>query len=112
MEEDAREAARREGEREREGGKEKEGRRKEERGILEALWMGDQDDDWKEKRDRREKEALQDGGSGYWGLITDQISDVWNSARKKEQEAQAAETRAKAEAEVQRGADEQGTKKT
>ncbi|RYP79808.1 hypothetical protein DL769_002753 [Monosporascus sp. CRB-8-3] len=74
------------------------GRGRAERGPLEALWMGDQDDDWKEKRDQREKEALSESGGGYWGLITDQIAEVWNGAKKKEQEAQAAETEAKANA--------------
>ncbi|RYP12626.1 hypothetical protein DL767_011161 [Monosporascus sp. MG133] len=74
-----------------------------ERSPLEALWMGDQDDDWKEKRDRREKEALSEGGGGYWGLITDQIAEVWNGAKKKEQEAQAAEAEAKAKAAAEEG---------
>lgn len=73
-------------------------KKKDERGTLEALWMGDQGDDWIEERRRREKEALRDGGSGYWGLISDQISEVWNSARKKEEAAQDAEVKAAAEA--------------
>ena len=78
------------------------GRSRAERSPLEVLWMGDQDDDWKEKRDRREKEALSEGGDGYWGLITDQIAEVWNGA-KKEQEAQAAEAEAKAKAAAEDG---------
>ncbi|XXG99772.1 hypothetical protein Hte_006113 [Hypoxylon texense] len=57
----------------------------EERGILERVWMGDSGEDWKEKRDRREKEALSEGGGGYWGLITDQISEAWNMGKKKEE---------------------------
>ncbi|KAI1799375.1 hypothetical protein F4811DRAFT_108292 [Daldinia bambusicola] len=57
-----------------------------ERGLLEKVWMGDSDDDWKEKRDRREKEALSEGGGGYWGLIVDQISEVWNQGSKKKDE--------------------------
>ncbi|KAI4867236.1 hypothetical protein F4820DRAFT_212991 [Hypoxylon rubiginosum] len=57
----------------------------EERGILERVWMGDSGEDWKEKRDRREKEALSEGGGGYWGLITDQISEVWNMGKKKDE---------------------------
>ncbi|RYP67219.1 hypothetical protein DL770_008650 [Monosporascus sp. CRB-9-2] len=79
------------------------GRSRAERSPLEALWMGDQNDDWKEKRDRREKEALSEGGGGYWGLITDQIAEVWNGAKKKEQEAQAAEAEAKAKAAAEEG---------
>lgn len=55
-----------------------------EKGLLERVWMGDSDPDWKEKRDRREKEALSEGGGGYWGLITDQIAEVWNGGKKKD----------------------------
>ncbi|KAK6951860.1 hypothetical protein Daesc_006385 [Daldinia eschscholtzii] len=58
-------------------------RRKKERGLLEKVWMGDSDDDWKAKRDQREKEALSEGGGGYWGLIVDQVSEVWNQGLKK-----------------------------
>ncbi|KAI1477916.1 hypothetical protein F4774DRAFT_387198 [Daldinia eschscholtzii] len=58
-------------------------RKKEERGLLEKVWMGDSDDDWKAKRDQREKEALSEGGGGYWGLIVDQVSEVWNQGLKK-----------------------------
>ncbi|KAI1074145.1 hypothetical protein F5B20DRAFT_586581 [Whalleya microplaca] len=53
------------------------------RNVLEKIWMGDQGADWKEKRDQREKEALSEGGGGYWGLIVDQISDVWSQGKKK-----------------------------
>ncbi|KAI0446681.1 hypothetical protein F4803DRAFT_477931 [Xylaria telfairii] len=52
-----------------------------EKGVLEKIWMGDAEPDWKEKRDRREKEALQEGGGGYWGLITDQIAEVWSGKK-------------------------------
>jgi hypothetical protein len=58
------------------------------RGTLERIWMGNEDDDWKKKREEREKAAFQEGGSGVWGLITDQLSEVWNGVAKKEQEAQ------------------------
>ncbi|KAI1736236.1 hypothetical protein F4680DRAFT_452246 [Xylaria scruposa] len=47
-----------------------------EKGVLEKIWMGDAAPDWKEKRDKKEKEALQEGGGGYLGLITDQIAEV------------------------------------
>ncbi|KAK5631194.1 hypothetical protein RRF57_006909 [Xylaria bambusicola] len=60
--------------------KEKEG----DKGILEKIWMGDAPPDWKEVRDRREKEALQEGGGGYLGLITDQIAEVWRGKKKDE----------------------------
>ncbi|KAI1820624.1 hypothetical protein F4861DRAFT_522368 [Xylaria intraflava] len=52
-----------------------------EKGVLQKLWMGDATPDWKEKRDQKEREALQEGGGGYWGLITDQIAEVWGSRK-------------------------------
>ncbi|KAI0525318.1 hypothetical protein F5B22DRAFT_333543 [Xylaria bambusicola] len=58
-------------------GREKEG----DKGILEKIWMGDAPPDWKEARDRREQEALQEGGGGYLGLITDQIAEVWRGKK-------------------------------
>ncbi|KAI0840019.1 hypothetical protein F5Y06DRAFT_245954 [Hypoxylon sp. FL0890] len=59
---------------------------KEERGLLEKIWMGDSEDDWKEKRSRREKEALSEGGGGYWRLIADQVSEVWSGKKGDEKE--------------------------
>jgi hypothetical protein len=56
-----------------------------ERGLLEKVWMGNEGDDWKEKRDRREREALEEG-KGYWDLIKEQIWDVWSSGEKKVEE--------------------------
>ncbi|KAJ8128850.1 hypothetical protein O1611_g4779 [Lasiodiplodia mahajangana] len=55
---------------------------KTEKGILQRIWMGDAEPDWKEKREQKEREALQEGGGGYWGLITEQIAEVWNGGRK------------------------------
>ncbi|KAH9995199.1 hypothetical protein F4779DRAFT_607696 [Xylariaceae sp. FL0662B] len=75
------------------------------RGILEKIWMGDQGDDWKEKRERREKEALAEGGGGYWGLITDQISEVWNWGSKKGEEG-------REEAKSKQGKEDSDSKKT
>ena len=53
---------------------------------LEAIWMGDAGDDWKEKRAQREREALSEGGGGIWGLIMDHISDVRSSGKQKRAE--------------------------
>ncbi|KAK7953376.1 hypothetical protein PG996_014267 [Apiospora saccharicola] len=78
------------------------------RGALESIWMGDADEDWKAERDRKEKEALQDGGVGYWGLITEQLSEVWTRGEKKAQEKEAelkkqlANTKDKVESEVKK----------
>jgi hypothetical protein len=45
-----------------------------------VLRAGREREDWKARRDAREKEALEDG-KGYGGLITDQIWEVWNWGR-------------------------------
>ncbi|KAI0157705.1 hypothetical protein GGR57DRAFT_460690 [Xylariaceae sp. FL1272] len=50
--------------------------KRENMGVLERVWQGDADENWREQRDRREAEALKEGGGGYLGLITDQISEV------------------------------------
>lgn len=62
------------------------------KGALEALWMGDADKDWKEKRAKKEQEALQEGGEGIWGLITDQVSEVFTRGERKAQEEKAKST--------------------
>ncbi|KAE8444964.1 hypothetical protein EG329_014092 [Mollisiaceae sp. DMI_Dod_QoI] len=56
-----------------------------ERTVLEKVWMGSEGADWKAKRDQREKEALEDG-RGYGGLIMDQIWEVWNWGKDKNEE--------------------------
>ena len=58
---------------------------KKERGLLEKVWMGAEGNDWKEKRDQKEKEALEDG-RGYGGLIVDQIWEVWNWGKDQNEE--------------------------
>ncbi|KAI0198990.1 hypothetical protein F4808DRAFT_433751 [Astrocystis sublimbata] len=57
------------------------------RGVLGKVWMGDAPPDWKEKRDQKEKEALQEGGGGYIGLIMDQIGEVWSGSKPNEGDA-------------------------
>ncbi|KAH8652415.1 hypothetical protein BX600DRAFT_501689 [Xylariales sp. PMI_506] len=54
---------------------------KENRGTLEAIWMGDAGEDWKEKRAKREQDALQEGGVGIWGLISGQVSEVFSGKK-------------------------------
>lgn len=56
-----------------------------EKSAIEKLWMGEEKEDWKIERDRREKEALEDG-RGYGGLIADQIWEVWNWGKKNAEE--------------------------
>lgn len=54
--------------------------KQESKGVLEKVWMGGEGEDWKQQRDRKEKEALEEG-RGYGGLIADQIWEVWNWGR-------------------------------
>ncbi|KAI9695735.1 MAG: hypothetical protein M1836_006102 [Candelina mexicana] len=61
----------------------KEGERK--KGLAEKIWMGDEQEGWRERRIREEKEAIEEG-RGYGGLIMDQIWEVWNWGRKSDGE--------------------------
>jgi hypothetical protein len=67
-----------------------------ERGIIEKVWMGNEPDDWKVKRDQKEKEALEEG-RGYGGLIMDQIWDVWSWGKDKNEELKEADEKFLAE---------------
>lgn len=59
--------------------------RRGQRGLVKRLWLGDEDEDWKAKRDQREKEALE-SGEGYGGLIMGQIKEVFGGAKEKLEE--------------------------
>ena len=48
----------------------------EKRRLIDRIWLGGEDKNWKEKRDQREREYLEDG-RGYGALIMDQIWEVW-----------------------------------
>jgi hypothetical protein len=52
---------------------------------LQKLWYGEEGDDWKPKRDEREKKALEEG-KGYGDLIMSQIWEVWNWGKTGEEE--------------------------
>ena len=60
-------------------------REKKERGFVQRIWMGGEGDDWKEKRDAREKEALE-SGEGYGGLIMGQFKEVFSFGKDKLEE--------------------------
>lgn len=47
------------------------------RGLLTRVWMGDEGDDWKQRRLEEDKKALENG-KGYGDIIMDQIWEVWN----------------------------------
>ncbi|KAL3467780.1 hypothetical protein BJX64DRAFT_123203 [Aspergillus heterothallicus] len=52
-------------------------RQRQEKGVLERVWMGSEEPGWKEKRLLEEQKAL-DEGKGYGDMIKDHIWDVWN----------------------------------
>lgn len=60
-------------------------RERENRGLVKRIWYGGEGEDWKEKRDQREKEALENG-DGYGGLIMGQIKEVFNFEKRKIEE--------------------------
>ena len=60
-------------------------KRRNERGVLKRIWLGNEDEDWKQKRDQREKEALE-RGEGYGGLIWGQMKEVFGGAKEKLEE--------------------------
>jgi hypothetical protein len=45
--------------------------------LVDKIWMGSEGPNWKQKRDQREREALEQG-KGYGDLIGEQIMEVWN----------------------------------
>ncbi|CAJ2508180.1 Uu.00g093660.m01.CDS01 [Anthostomella pinea] len=81
-------------------------------GVLDKIWMGDETPDWKEKRDRREKKALSEGGDGIWGLITEQIWEVWNQGGKTKTKTGEEDNGAVAAAAAKSNAGESGEKKS
>ncbi|KAI3401064.1 hypothetical protein diail_775 [Diaporthe ilicicola] len=53
------------------------------RGIVSRIWMGDEKEDWRQERAKKEKETLENG-EGYGTLIMDQVKEVFSSSRKRE----------------------------
>lgn len=49
------------------------------------IWMGGEKEDWKQKRLAEEQRKL-DEGEGYWGMIVDQVWEVWNQGKDKAEE--------------------------
>ncbi|KAE8150696.1 hypothetical protein BDV25DRAFT_171992 [Aspergillus avenaceus] len=56
-------------------------RERQEKGVAERVWMGREEEGWKERRLREEREALEQG-RGYGDLIKEHIWDVWNWGKK------------------------------
>jgi hypothetical protein len=51
------------------------------RGVFGRIWMGNEKDDWKERRLEEERKALEEG-KGYMDMIFEQIWEVWNWDKK------------------------------
>ncbi|KAK1147085.1 hypothetical protein N8T08_001824 [Aspergillus melleus] len=56
-------------------------RQRQEKGVLEQVWMGGEEAGWKERRLREEQQALEEG-KGYGDLIKEHIWDVWTWGEK------------------------------
>ncbi|KAK0619330.1 hypothetical protein B0T14DRAFT_432060 [Immersiella caudata] len=54
-----------------------------ERGIVGRLWMGDEEEGWKDRRMEEERKALE-SGKGYWDMISEQIAEVWRGKKGEE----------------------------
>jgi hypothetical protein len=55
----------------------------EEKTLWHKLWMGNEPENWKEKRMAEERQALEEGKT-YTSMIIDQVWDVWNWDKKKD----------------------------
>ncbi|KKA27834.1 hypothetical protein TD95_003902 [Thielaviopsis punctulata] len=56
-----------------------------ERGLFKKLWLGNEGEDWKQKRMEEDRKALEEG-KGISGIIMDQISEVFSSTDSKKKE--------------------------
>lgn len=54
------------------------------RGVVEKVWMGSETEGWKARREREDMEKLKNG-EGYGDIIMDQIWEVWNWGKTKEE---------------------------
>ena len=59
--------------------------KKPEKGLLGKLWMGEEEEGWKERRLAEERKALEEGKT-YTDMILEQIWEVWNWDKKKAKE--------------------------
>jgi hypothetical protein len=70
--------------------------KKKEKGLLGRLWMGDEEEGWKERRMEEERKAMAEGKS-YSDMIIEQIWEVWNWDKKKGGEENAGQENEKGE---------------
>ena len=56
-------------------------------GMARKIWMGDETEGWKEQRMREEREALEEG-RGYGSLIMEQIWEVWNWDKRRNEDGE------------------------
>lgn len=65
--------------------KEREEREKYLPGSVKGVWLGKESEDWKKKRDERERRVLEEG-KGYGWLIWDQVKEVYNGGKDRVEE--------------------------
>ena len=76
-------------------------KKEEEESAAGKWWTGGEKSTWKKDRDRREKEALEEG-KGYGDMITEQIWEVWNWGRDKAEEVKEIDEKAVKEKEKEK----------
>lgn len=65
-------------------------RQEHDRGVAERVWMGAEEEGWKERRVRDEQKALAEG-RGYGDLIKEYVWDAWSGQKKEQQQQQSKE---------------------
>lgn len=61
-------------------------RQEHDRGVTERVWMGGEEEGWKERRVREEQKALAEG-RGYGDLIKEYVSDAWFGQKEQQQQS-------------------------
>ncbi|RMJ23729.1 hypothetical protein PHISP_05409 [Aspergillus sp. HF37] len=56
------------------------GQQQNDKGLAQRVWMGNETEDWKERRLQEEQKVLSEG-KGYWDLIMRYISDAWSGGK-------------------------------
>ena len=64
-----------------EGVKERQKEQEKRRGVLGRIWMGGEDENWKERRMQEERAAMEEG-KGYGEVMMEQIREVFRGETK------------------------------
>ncbi|PHH64965.1 hypothetical protein CDD81_3602 [Ophiocordyceps australis] len=57
--------------------REREGGKKAENGVIKGIWMGNESEDWSQKRAEEHGKSFKEG-KGMSGIILEQVMDVWS----------------------------------